>query len=274
VSVCPICGREESELRQVARVAYLDGREVHFCLECFVNGTVSEGAILLLGPPTAGKTGFCKTFALESGRPVIYLPTDETAENLLKEFNEAFAKTYGKTKVFDQEDELRILDCYSALMGKKAQTKYALQNLSNLSEISITLKAAWNGLTGSCLVVDDSALLGQEAGEDTTLKFLRQLVANLRGMHSLGLFSVTTGILGRSFENSLLSIFDGVLEMKVEDGPDGLERLIRIYSLRGQKHSTKWTRFDITDEGIVVAFQGTRGQESDGKPSSLGRAFQ
>ncbi len=220
-----------------------------------MSGTVNDGAILLLGPAKVGKSSFCKTFArvaLESGRPVVYLPSDQTAQELRGEFQKAFARSYGELPSSDDDNELRILDCYSALMGKKPETKYALSNLANLTDISITLKAAWEGLSKSCLVVDDLTLIAQEAGEDTTLKFLRQLLAKMRGIEALGVFSMTTGIFEPRFQNALLTMFDGVLEMKMQDGTEGLERYIRIFSLRGQKHSTKWTRFEITDEGIVM----------------------
>jgi len=240
---------------QVSSVTYADGREAHFCLGCFVSGTVNDGAILLLGPAKVGKTSFCKAFArtaLESGRPVVYLPSDETAADLRGEIRKAFARGYGEAPALEEDDELRILDCYSALMGRKPETKYALTNLANLTDLSITLKAAWEGLAKSCLLVDDLTSIVQEAGTDVTLKFLRQLLAKIKGTATLGLFSLTTEILEVRFQNALVSMFDGVLEMKIQEGSEGLERYVRIYSLRGQKHSTKWNRFDVTDEGITM----------------------
>jgi len=252
---CAVCGIHENEIVQITSLTHADGREAHFCLGCFASGAVNDGAILLLGPPKVGKTSFCKAFArtaLEAGRPVVYLPSDETAGELRAEVRKALVKGYGEAPGVEADDELRILDCYSALMGKKPETKYALTSLANLTDISITLKAAWEGLVKSCLLVDDLTSIVQEAGTDVTLKFLRQLLAKIRGTETLGLFSLTTEILDQRFQNALLSMFDGVLEMKIQEGPEGLERYIRIYSLRGQKHSTKWNRFDITDDGIEM----------------------
>ncbi len=253
---CSFCGIHEAEAVQIARVTFLDGREAHFCLGCFVSGTVDNGAILLLGPAKVGKTSFCKAFArtaLESARPVVYLPSNETAGDVRGEIRKGLARSYGEAPALpDGGDELRILDCYSALMGKPADTKYVLTNLANLTDLSITLKAAWEGLTKSCLVVDDLTSIIQEAGTDVSLKFLRQLLAKIKGTETLGIFSLTTEILEPRFQNALLVMFDGILEMKIQDGAEGLERYIRIYSLRGQKHSTKWNRFDITEEGIAM----------------------
>lgn len=256
VLACSFCGAHENEALQVANVTYLDGSEAHFCLGCFVSGTVDNGAILLSGPAKVGKTSFCKAFArtaLESGRPVVYLPSNETAVEVREEIRKALARSFGEAPALPSAgDELRIIDCYSALMGKQADTKYVLTNLANLTDLSITLKAAWEGLAKSCLVVDDLTSIIQEAGTDVSLKFLRQLLAKIKGTETLGLFSLSTDILEPRFQNALLVMFDGILEMKIEDGAEGLERYIRIYSLRGQKHSTKWNRFDITDQGIAM----------------------
>lgn len=253
---CSFCGIHESANVQVANVTYADGRESHFCLGCFVSGTVDCGGILLSGPTKVGKTSFCKAFArtaLESGRPVVYLPSSETASEVRSEIHAALAKSYGEAPVqSDDADEFRIIDAYSALMGKPADTKYALTSLANLTDLSITLKAAWEGLTKSVLVVDDLTSIIQEAGTEISLKFLRQLLAKIKGTETLGLFSLTTDILEPRFQNALLVMFDGILEMKIQDAAEGLERYIRVFSLRGQKHSTKWNRFDITDQGITM----------------------
>jgi len=57
---CSACGIHENEIVQISSLTYADGREAHFCLGCFVGGTVNDGAILLLGPAKVGKTSFCK----------------------------------------------------------------------------------------------------------------------------------------------------------------------------------------------------------------------
>lgn len=67
VLACSFCGAHENEALQVANVTYLDGSEAHFCLGCFVSGTVDNGAILLSGPAKVGKTSFCKAFADGAG---------------------------------------------------------------------------------------------------------------------------------------------------------------------------------------------------------------
>lgn len=120
-----------------------------------------------------------------------------------EEIRKALARSFGEAPALPSAgDELRIIDCYSALMGKQADTKYVLTNLANLTDLSITLKAAWEGLAKSCLVVDDLTSIIQEAGTDVSLKFLRQLLAKIKGTETLGLFSLSTDILEPHFQKT------------------------------------------------------------------------
>jgi KaiC/GvpD/RAD55 family RecA-like ATPase len=50
----------------------------------------------------------------------------------------------------------------------------------------------------------------------------------------------------------LRSIFDGTLEMKEDESGKEIKRLLRIFSLKGAKHKTHWTPFEITNSGIIV----------------------
>ncbi len=40
--------------------------------------------------------------------------------------------------------------------------------------------------------------------------------------------------------------------MKEDESTGEIERLLRVFSIKGAKHKTTWTPFDITDKGIVV----------------------
>jgi hypothetical protein len=40
--------------------------------------------------------------------------------------------------------------------------------------------------------------------------------------------------------------------MKGDESGKEIKRLLRIFSLKGAKHKTHWTPFEITDRGIIV----------------------
>jgi hypothetical protein len=52
--------------------------------------------------------------------------------------------------------------------------------------------------------------------------------------------------------NLLRIRFDGIIEMKIDESGSDIKRLLRIFSLKGARHSTEWTPFEITDRGIVM----------------------
>jgi KaiC/GvpD/RAD55 family RecA-like ATPase len=59
---------------------------------------------------------------------------------------------------------------------------------------------------------------------------------------------------------SAQDIVDGVIELKIEESEVGIARSLRVLKMIGARHSTAWTRYDISDEGkFVKASPGTPG---------------
>jgi hypothetical protein len=78
------------------------------------------------------------------------------------------------------------------------------------------------------------------------------VVAKVRSVNGKAVFTVGSGAHNEQFMNFLRLTFDGTLEMKVDETGREIKRLLRIFSLRGARHKTSWTPFEITDRGIVV----------------------
>jgi len=87
-------------------------------------------------------------------------------------------------------------------------------------------------------------------------KFLQVIAAKNRAADSNALFLVTPEAHDQVFMSYLREIFDGTLEMKMEtkksETSEECLRLLRLFSLKGAKHRTNWTPFEITNEGINV----------------------
>ncbi len=253
-NACPICGRAESQNIVIARLEYVDGSEVESCVECFVTAALSHGVVLLQGVAGSAKSLFCKSFAglaLEAGRHVVYLATDESPREVYVEIHKLFGHELNNEDP-DSQDELKIIDCYTWRSGDRSEARYAVHNLTDLTDLSIVIQKAMQGIENPTLVLDDASALALDAGPDNTIKFLRLQIPRLRTRKSFAVFSYTTGIHSASFENALRMMFDGVLETRLAETPQGLERYVRIFSLRGAKHTTRWIRFNIKDEGIEL----------------------
>jgi KaiC/GvpD/RAD55 family RecA-like ATPase len=218
-----------------------------------VEGEVPSESLVLLGPSGIGKTIFCKQFlynGLVIGEPSIYVATDESPEEIGKSM-----KSFG----FDIEPYLdsgmfRIVDCYSWKLGGESASEYAVNNPADLAVVSIAIEKARQGLKKIRFVLDSVTGLTSICSHNVTVfsKFLQIVVARIRLMNGNAIFTATPEAHDQQFMSFLRLIFDGTLEMKEDESGKEIKRLLRIFSLKGAKHKTYWTPFEITDRGIIV----------------------
>lgn len=149
-------------------------------------------------------------------------------------------------------DRLRHVDCYTKRFGFECACKYFVDTLASPSQLSITFEEARKNWLGFRVVFDSVSTLAMEAGPGTGQKFLPILLARIKQSKGSGLFTLESGIHDEHFMNFLRFIFDGVLEMKMDEKGGELKRYLRVYSMKGVKHSTSWVPFKITDKGITI----------------------
>jgi KaiC/GvpD/RAD55 family RecA-like ATPase len=218
-----------------------------------VDGEVPSQSLLLLGPSGIGKTIFCKQFlysGLIIGEPSIYVATDESPKEIGRSM-----KSFG----FDVEPYLdsgtfRIVDCYSWKLGGESPSEYAVKNPADLATVSMAIEKARQGLEKIRFVLDSVTGLTSVCSHSVTVfsKFLQIVVARIRLMNGNAIFTAAPEAHDPQFMSLLRLTFDGTLEMKEDESGKEIKRLLRIFSLRGAKHKTHWTPFEITDRGIIV----------------------
>jgi KaiC/GvpD/RAD55 family RecA-like ATPase len=217
-----------------------------------VKGTIPSSSMLLIGPSGVGKTIFCKHFfynGLLMGEPCIYVTTNETPEEI-----KASMKTFGlDIQQYEKSDMVRIVDGCSWKLGRASSSEYAVDSQQNyLTAISIKIKKARENLKYTRLVLDSVSELSALSNKGAVLKFLQVLTARIRLDGGKAIFTVASGAHDDHFLNLIRLIFDGILEMRIDDSGKEIKRLLRIFSLKGAKHKTTWTPFEITDKGITV----------------------
>ncbi len=218
-----------------------------------VEGEVPFESLLLLGPSGIGKTIFCKQFlynGLIRGEPSIYVATDESPEEIVKSM-----KSLGfNIEPYKDSGTFRIVDCYSWKLGGESSSKYAVDNPADLAAVSFAIEKARQGLKKICLVLDSVTGLISICNHNVTVfsKFLQIVVARIRLINGNAIFTAAPEAHDQQFMSFLRLTFDGTLEMKGDESGKEIKRLLRVFSLKGAKHKTTWTPFEITNGGIIV----------------------
>lgn len=212
-------------------------------------GTFPPGLYLLIGPPGVGKTTFCAQFlwgGLMAGWGALLLTTDQSPEDVLET-----AGDFGfDLRRFHAADRLRIVDCYSWRMGRLSVLRFVVPHPANLTDVSVAIKEASEGLGSLRFALDSLSSLALEAGHRSCVKFVQVISARIREARGTGVLTLESGVHNDGLINVLGYTLDGVLEMKLEERQGGLTRFFRIHSMRRARHSTRWVPFWIGDRGI------------------------
>ena len=101
------------------------------------------------------------------------------------------------------------------------------------------------------VVVDSLTQLLTLFREDAVLKFVNDLSFLLKDAEAMAILTLTSPLSNEYLTNALSSIFDGIIEMKIEDQHGSLARSIRLLSIKGVHHKPSWVYFDIADDGSL-----------------------
>jgi KaiC/GvpD/RAD55 family RecA-like ATPase len=100
------------------------------------------------------------------------------------------------------------------------------------------------------LVIDSLTHLAAIFGEKELLRFLNDLSFVLKDAEASAIFTLTTPA-NEEFRNTLSSILDGIIELKLEEYNGSLIRSIRLLSIKGMHHAPSWINFKISDDGSL-----------------------
>jgi KaiC/GvpD/RAD55 family RecA-like ATPase len=210
-------------------------------------GYPSASAVLVMGDPSTGKTTLIVQLvieALKKGKDVVYASLDDFPDSVRE-----FMKLLGldpRNYEASGRRKLVFIDCYSFLVGVKSKEQYS-EDPQRLSDLSIVISKALSESRnpGSVLFALDSfTTLIQRSGVRPSFDFLHTLVAKIRSSRA----SFVSSISRKAFHPAIIAAIqdkvDGVIEMKVEDTPEGLSRYVRIPKMKGATHVTAWTAYD------------------------------
>jgi KaiC/GvpD/RAD55 family RecA-like ATPase len=210
-----------------------------------INEGLPEGSnISLIGPPGVGKTVFCENFAndfLRNGGNCLYVTLDKAPDDVKNDFQKL------RTDLSEKEYKKRLVfvDGFSWLVGKFPEA-YSVENLANLTELSIRIASAACDLASPTLLIFDSVSpLSVYNPENVVVKFLQLLLARVKDWKGMGVYVVQEGVHSDEFCNTLGYLVDGIFDMKLNEENGKVIRYFRIRSLKFTSHETKWMPFVI-----------------------------
>jgi KaiC/GvpD/RAD55 family RecA-like ATPase len=224
-----------------------------FCVECYTYGAIHAGVILIEGPPAAGKSSLVKAFvrlAIQNEQPVVYVSSQASPDEVRSGIGEAMG-----TQI--TPEKLSVLDCFSS-PTTGTNTDYKAFSTANLSEVSIELQSTLGKLKQPYVVFDSIDPFVLDTNEDVALKFFRTTLVRVKGKNATGSATLTTGVHSARFQAALRTIFQGILELKLEEARGKLQRFVRIFALKDAAHTTDWFPFQITEEGIMIGAERYR----------------
>ncbi|PKK85241.1 MAG: hypothetical protein CVT48_06305, partial [Thermoplasmata archaeon HGW-Thermoplasmata-1] len=104
-----------------------------------------------------------------------------------------------------------------------------------------------------CAVVFDSiSTLTMHSSPAAVLKFLEVTFAKFKNAEASAIAIIEKGVHDEQFTTAVRYIVDGIIEAKLDEDKGDLVRYLRVFSMKAVRHLTKWARFNITQNGMVL----------------------
>lgn len=187
--------------------------------------TLPASALLLTGPAGSGKTMYCMQLirdGIAAGERCAYVSLDPL-----------FAK-----------------EKFARFVGEKAQ--FVAPAVKRSSSAESLLEEIGGAITGTNRVAVDSLThLLPYLAEGEVIRFVAALYATIKEAGAMAVLTLTTTP-SKELSDTLASLLDGTLQLKLEDEGDELARSIRLLSIRGMYHSPSWVRLGIREDGRLT----------------------
>ncbi len=222
---------------------------------------------LIMGPGRSGKTTYCKTFfesLLKMGNSGIFLSSTLTKrqyQNLFNslpsiiESNSFFINPFlreqmnyleGNNSEFTDSlaDIKKEID--KIILSSKMEQKnhYDNEKGENSSSSSPHQKKI-------CMVIDSLSHLFNIFDEKEVLRFINSLSFSLKHNNILSLFTIDNTVVDQSLIDKIRPLFDGVLQIKLDEKDEEIVRRMKFLSLTGFSSTYhSWIKFELDKNSL------------------------
>lgn len=244
-------------------------KDVHIpgAYEFIDQGSIPIGSILLLGPSGVGKTIYCNQFFTEGLRQQnLCMLVTADGEKKIREhlFKNTKTKSVQNLKIINPISTVKKVGLSSTNAREDNDgLSLALAEIKNQiikarkSDKSEDQKGGSNPFSHVApirVVVDSLNPLLILFGESSVLKFITELIFLLKQYDVMSIITLTStqSESDHNLINSLSSVANGILEMKLEDNVNMAGRKIRLRSMKGASHNPSWINFKISNDGTIL----------------------
>jgi KaiC/GvpD/RAD55 family RecA-like ATPase len=213
------------------------------------DGLPLPSTILVLSDPSAGEENLLAQLVsrhIQAGKYVLYITLDNFPQSIRHNV-EARAP---------EEDidwsRMIFVDCYSKTVGAESEEDIVVDP-EDLSAISIAVSNIMAKNPVSMIVLDSFNTLIRKRKFMAANEFLRLLVARTRQARCWAFVTMSRKAWPPAMIASAEDTAEGVIELRLEESNEEIQRSLRIFKMVGVKHSTAWVRYDISDGELVRA---------------------
>jgi archaellum biogenesis ATPase FlaH len=225
---------------------------------------------LLMGPGRSGKTTYCKTFfesILKIGNSGIFLSSTLTKRQYQNLFNSLssildsnsfFINPFLREQINSLETNSSEFDT-SLVDIKKEIDKIILSSKREQKDPGSIEKKEEKNLSPIpekriCMVIDSLSHLFNIFDEKDVLRFINTLSFSLKNYNILSIFTIDDTVVEQSIIDKIRPLFDGVLQIKVDEKDEEIIRKIKFLSLTGfSSNYPSWVKFEL-DKNSLLSF--------------------
>ena len=201
-------------------------------------GEFPKCIMLLAGPSGSGKTAYSMQFLREgisAGDHCLYINCSQALTQ--ERFDSYFAKSKTAAKA-------------PAFISLFAVQKPGTNQIRSLSDLLERISSALQTDESATRVALDSLtdLIARFSNEEVQ-KFVAQLYDLLKATNNVVALFTITGSSSAQKMDTLGSLVDGIIQLRLEDSGDETQRSVRLFSFKMAYTVPKWIRFRIKEDG-------------------------
>ncbi len=221
--------------------------------------TIPESIFILNGNPGVGKSVYCRNFYLDgllNGDYCIYIDCLLDFKNFKNLFSEIEEEIFNQNSLFINPYKLEV-EVSKKLNMVIHQVTTAIESNKD--------KIYKNKFKSIRVVVDSITHLLFLFNEQVVEDFIKEIYFLLKTNNSTGIFTLSIPSINEYVTNRLSCLFDGIIEMKLEDknnndqsnsfsysSSSSVIRKMRILSIKNVGHIPHWIQFEISDDGKII----------------------